>query len=42
MTERAKPKLSDVRAMVEDASVVARCSARGAILEVDSNAGVDE
>jgi len=42
MTESTKPKLSDIRAMVEDASVLARCSARGAILEVDSNPGVDE
>lgn len=42
MNQVTKTKLSDVRAKVEDASVLVRCSARGAILEVDSNPGVDE
>ena len=42
MAEAKKKKFSEVRAMVEDASVLARCSARGAILEVDSDPGVDE
>lgn len=42
MTEPTKTKLCDVRARLDDASVLARCSARGAILEVDSDPGVDE
>lgn len=42
MTQPTKTKLCDVRARVEDAAVLARCSAHGAILEVDSNPGVDE
>jgi len=44
MSEAAKPAmtLTQIRASVDDATVLARCSASGAILEVDASPGVDE
>jgi len=39
---KATNMLSGLRARVEDAIAAARCSAKGALLEVDANPGVDE